>query len=407
MAVRLPATKYNFDGWAARRRVFGTVSDAAPPGAFPYRQQRPHARYFTFAQEEPFRLQSGQKLSDVTIAFETYGALAPAKDNAILIAHALTGDAHCASHGADDPEPGWWDDLVGPGRVFDTDRYFVLCTNVIGGCQGSTGPSSLHPVDGKPYGSRFPVVTIADMVRAQRRLIDFFGISVLHAVAGGSMGGMQALEWAVRYPHRVRGLIPIAAPTRSYAQAIAYNEVGRQAIMKDPAWRGGDYYGTKGPAEGLAVARMLGMITYQSDPSMHRKFGRDVVPERQKDPFTLRKLFQVESYLEYQGKKLVDRFDANTYLHLTRALDLFDAAAGYRSLEDAVSRIQCPTLVVGVISDILYPVYQQMELVEALRRTGKVVEYEEIDSPHGHDGFLIDFPLMEPSLRQFLEALPG
>lgn len=385
----------------------GSLSETAPPSAFPYRQCRVHTRYFTFARDEPLKLQSGAELRHVTIAFETYGTLSPEKDNAILITHALTGDAHCASHGPEDEETGWWEPLVGPGRVFDTDEYFVICTNVIGGCQGSTGPSSIDPATGAPYGSRFPVITIGDIVRAQKQLIDYFGIPALRAVAGGSMGGMQALEWAIRFPERVRALIPIAAPTRSYAQAIGYNEVARRAITNDPAWRGGDYYGTDGPVQGLATARMLGMITYQSDPSMHRKFGRDIVTERQADPFTLGKLFEVESYLEYQGVKLVERFDANTYLHLTRALDLFDAAMGFRSLADAVSRIVCPTLVVGVSSDLLYPVYQQKELVDTLHKVGKSVHYTEIDTPHGHDGFLIDFPKMEPSLRHFLETLPN
>lgn len=385
----------------------GAISDVAPPSAFPHQQRREYARYFTFAEEESFRLQSGQSLSSVTLAFETYGTLSPSKDNAILITHALTGDAHCARHGPEDEEPGWWEPLVGPGRVFDTNHYFVVCTNVVGGCQGSTGPASFNPATGEPYGSQFPVVTIPDMVRAQKKLVDYLGIPSLQAVAGGSMGGMQALEWAVQFPEMVRGLIPIAAPVRSYAQAIAYNEVGRRAIINDPGWRGGDYYGTEGPVQGLAVARMLGMITFQSDPSMHRKFGREFVEDRQKDPFTLEKLFQVESYLEYQGKKLVQRFDANTHMRLTRALDLFDVADGFRSLQDALDRVRCPTLVVGVSSDMLYPVYQQRELVEALQATGKSVEYTEIDSPHGHDGFLIDFAKMEPSLRQFLETLPG
>lgn len=385
-----------------------TYANAIPgKSAFPYLQYRPHMQYFTFADDEPFRLASGAELRSVTIAYETYGTLTPNKDNVILITHALTGDSHCATHGPDDPEEGWWEPLVGPGRVFDTDEYFVICSNVIGGCQGSTGPASINPATGQPYGSSFPVVTIGDMVRAQKRLIDHLGIPFLLAVAGGSMGGMQALEWAVRYPDKVRGLIPIAAPARSYAQAIAYNEVGRRAIMNDPGWRNGDYYGSEGPTEGLAVARMLGMITYQSDPSMHRKFGREVVDERLNEPYTLSKLFQVESYLEYQGKKLVERFDANTYLRLTRALDLFDLANGYRSLEAALDRIQCPTLVVGVSSDILYPVYQQRELVEALHSQGKSVEYTEIDTPHGHDGFLIDFPKMEPSLRRFVGRLAG
>jgi len=378
---------------------------ATAASAFDKIKFRPWTRYFTFAQHKPFVLESGATLGPITIAYETYGRLSPERDNAILITHALTGDAHCASHGSHDPEPGWWEDLVGPGRVFDTNKYFVICSNVLGGCQGSTGPASIDPRSGRPYGARFPVVTIGDMVRCQARLLDHLGIRQLLAVAGGSMGGMQALEWAVQLPERVRSAIPIAAPARSYPQAIAYNEVGRQAIMSDPGWRDGDYYGTPGPERGLSVARMLGMITYQSDPSMTRKFGRDVVEARTNDPYSLLTTFQVESYLHYQGKKLVDRFDANTYLYLTRALDLFDVARPYGSLEAALSRVQSPMLVVGVSSDILYPVYQQKEIVDTLTRLGKPVEYAEIDSPHGHDGFLIDFPKMEPFLREFLERV--
>jgi len=378
---------------------------SAPASAFDKIKHRPWTRYFTFAEDEPFVLESGATLGPITIAYETYGRLSPARDNAILIVHALTGDAHCASHGPDDPEEGWWEDLVGPGRVFDTNRYFVICSNVLGGCQGSTGPASIDPRTGRPYGARFPVITIGDMVRCQARLLDHLGIERVVTVAGGSMGGMQALEWAVRFPERVRSAIPIAAPARSYPQAIAYNEVGRQAIMNDPDWRGGDYYGTPGPVRGLAVARMLGMITYQSDPSMTRKFGRALVASRLNDPYSLFTTFQVESYLHYQGKKLVDRFDANSYLYLTRALDLFDVARPWGSLEAALDRVQSPVLVVGVSSDILYPTYQQKEIVDTLARLGKDVEYAEIDSPHGHDGFLIDFPKMEPILREFLETV--
>jgi len=380
-------------------------SPKGPASAFDKLKVRPWTRYFTFADDEPFVLESGATFGPITIAYETYGRLSPARDNAILITHALTGDAHCASHGPHDPEEGWWEDLVGPGRVFDTDRYFVICSNVLGGCQGSTGPASIDPRTGRPYGARFPVVTIGDMVRCQARLLDHLGIERILAVAGGSMGGMQVLEWAVQFPERVRCAIPIAAPARSYPQAIAYNEVGRQAIMNDPAWLGGDYYGTPGPVRGLAVARMLGMITYQSDPSMTHKFGRQLVNARVDDPFSLDMTFQVESYLHYQGKKLVNRFDANSYLYLTRALDLFDLARTYGSLEEALGRVQCPVLIVGVTSDILYPVYQQKEIVDALHRLGKDVEYAEIDSPHGHDGFLIDFPKMEPILRKFLEGV--
>ena len=389
---------------AAARPGAGRAAGPAPSALDKIKPRR-HVQYFTFAEDEPFVLECGETLQPVTIAYETYGRLSPARDNAILICHALTGDSHCASHGPDDPEEGWWEPLVGPGRVFDTNKYFVVCSNVIGGCQGSTGPATICPETGRPYGSRFPVITIGDMVRAQAKLVEYLGIDSLLAVAGGSMGGMQVLEWGVRFPERVRGLIPIAAPARSYPQAIAWNEVGRQAIMADPDWRGGDYYGGPGPVRGLATARMLGMITYQSDASMLKKFGRDMVPARARRPYTLSTLFQVESYLEYQGQKLVNRFDANTYLYLTRALDLFDVSKGYGSLDEALGRIQCPTLVVGVTSDILYPVYQQLEIVAALQRRGRPVEYAEIDSPHGHDGFLIDFHMMEPVLARFLARL--
>ena len=392
---------------ATRAKGVGKVASpafAAPPSAFDKLNIRPWTRYFTFAEDEPFVLESGATLGPITIAYETYGRLSPRRDNAVLIVHALTGDAHCASHGRHDPEKGWWEDLVGPGRVFDTDRYFVICSNVLGGCQGSTGPASIDPETGRPYGTRFPVVTIRDMVRCQARLLDHLGIERVLTVAGGSMGGMQALEWAVLYPERVRSTIPIAAPARSYPQAIAWNEVGRQAIMNDPDWRGGDYYGTPGPERGLSVARMLGMITYQSDPSMARKFGRNLAKDRI-NPYTIFTAFSVETYLHYQGKKLVNRFDANSYLYLTRALDLFDVAQGWGSLEAALSRVQSPMLVVGVTSDILYPTYQQKEIVDTMVRLGKDVEYAEIDSPHGHDGFLIDFPLMEPFLREFLEKV--
>lgn len=401
------ATTSLSSGTASLTSATASLSSATAPAASAFDKvaPRPFMRYFTFAEDEPFVLESGETLQPVTVAYETYGRLSPARDNAILIAHALTGDSHCASHGPDDPEEGWWEPLIGAGRVFDTDKYFVICSNVIGGCQGSTGPATVCPASGRPYGSRFPVVTIGDMVEAQARLIDHFGIDSLLAVAGGSMGGMQVLEWGVRFPERVRGLIPIAAPARAYPQAIAYNEVGRQVIMADPAWQGGDYYGGPGPVRGLATARMLGMITYQSDASMLRKFGRDIVSDRADRPYTLSTLFQVESYLDYQGRKLVDRFDANSYLYLTRALDLFDVSKNYGSLADALRRIQCPALVVGVSSDILYPVYQQQEIVSTMRRLGKSVRYAEIDSPHGHDGFLIDFHKMELPLARFIASV--
>ncbi|MGI6542712.1 MAG: homoserine O-acetyltransferase MetX [Limnochordia bacterium] len=378
-------------------------TQAKPMSAFTKIKRRPYSRYFTCGDDEPIRLDSGQLFGPIVIAYETYGQLSPTRDNAILIAHALTGDAHCAGHGPDDPEPGWWEPLVGPGRVFDTDRYFIVCSNVLAGCQGSTGPASIDPITNKPYGMRFPVITIRDMVRVQRLLVKHLGIEQLACVAGGSMGGMQAYTWAVEYPEMVRSTISIAAPGRSGAQAIAYNEVMRQAIMTDPAWLQGDYYGTPGPVNGLSTARMLGMITYQSAESMMLKFGRDVMNATSRDLFHFHTQFQVESYLHYQGKKLVDRFDANTYLYLTRACDLFDLGLGYPTYEQALARIDAPILVIGVSSDILYPTQQQLEVVHILEKLGKPVEYAEIDTPYGHDGFLIEFEKMTPTLNAFLE----
>lgn len=370
--------------------------------AFKYFSGRQAMEYVRF--DNPIQLESGRKFGPITVAYETYGTLAPSRDNVILIPHALTGDSHCASHGAHDSEEGWWEPLVGPGRVFDTDRFFIICANVLGGCQGTTGPASIDETTGEPYGMRFPVVTIRDMVRVQRMLLDHLGIERLFLVAGGSMGGMQTLQWAVDYPDMVGAALPIATPGRASAQAIAYNEVGRQAIMLDPYWRGGDYYGyADGPEAGLGVARMVGMITYQSDESMAHKFGRRLMEGPEADMYDLSTQFEVESYLHYQGRKLARRFDANTYIYLTRALDLFDLAHGYGSFEAALERIQCPVLLYGMSSDILYPTYQQKELADTLARLGKTIEYAELDTAYGHDGFLIEFPRMEPILREFVQ----
>ncbi|HHW10220.1 MAG TPA: homoserine O-acetyltransferase [Firmicutes bacterium] len=373
--------------------------------AFPLIKKRPYTQYFTFAKDGDFPLDSGRLFGPITLAYETYGRLNSERSNAVLIVHALTGDAHCASHGEDDPEKGWWEPLVGPGKVFDTRRYFVICSNVLGGCQGSTGPASYDPQTGKPYGMRFPVITIRDMVRAQKQLIDHLGIKRLHCVTGGSMGGAQTLTWAVEYPDMMDGIIAIAMPGRSSAQSIAYNEVMRRAIVTDPAWNGGDYYGTPGPINGLATARMLGMITYQSDESMTMKFGRDVMNATFADLFDFRTQFQVESYLHYQGRKLVERFDANTYLYLTRAIDLFDISLGYPSYDAALGQIKCLVQVIGVSSDILYPRQQQIEIARILKEQGKDVRYDEIESIYGHDGFLIEFDKMVPMLNTFLERL--
>lgn len=369
--------------------------------AFKYCKIRPYTRFFTFGnQHEPLSLQYGQTLYPITVAYETWGTLNRYRDNAILIEHTLTGCSHCASHGPEDDE-GWWEPLVGPGKLFDTDRYFVVCSNVLGGCQGTTGPSSYAP-SGEPYGASFPVITIGDMVKVQRELMKHLSIPCWHTVAGGSMGGMQALEWAVRYPSLVRSAIVIAAPLKASAQSIAYNEVARQAILSDPAWKGGQYYDSQGPVRGLSVARMLGMITYQSEKAMECKFGRELAA---REP-ALTGIFEVENYLAYQGIKLVQRFDANSYLYLSRAIDLFDISAGRPSLESALGRITAKMLVVGISSDILYPSHQQKQMVSALRQSGVDASYVELVTDHGHDGFLIDFERIIPLLGEFMLQEP-
>jgi homoserine O-acetyltransferase len=344
--------------------------------------------------EAPLELTSGQQLSDVTVAYETYGSLSPEKDNVILVTHALTGDSHPAAHESQD-EPGWWDVLVGPGRLLDTDLFYIICSNVLGGCQGTTGPASENPATGKTYGMDFPTVTIRDMVSVEKLLLESLGINHLMLVIGGSMGGAQALEWAVTYPGFATAVVAVAAPGYSSAQAIAYNKVGRQAIMLDPAWQQGNYYGGPGPINGLAIARSVGMITYQSEPAMAKKFGRKTRDGQ----------FEVENYLDYQGRCLVQRFDANSYLYLLKALDLYDLGQGYASYKAALARIEAKVLVVGVSSDILYPASQQMELVRTLKSLGVRAEYSEVESPHGHDGFLIDFDLLSPILTDFVKSV--
>ncbi len=355
--------------------------------------------------ETPLELHSGQTLERFTLAYETYGRLNADRSNAILICHALSGDAHVAGYHTDNPEekPGWWDDAVGPGKMFDTDRFFVICSNVIGGCQGSTGPSSLAP-DGKPYGLRFPFITVQDMVAAQRHLLDALGIQKLFAVGGGSMGGMQALQWAIDYPERVGSVLFIASTPRSSAQNIAFNEIGRQAIYADPNWNGGDYYGGARPEKGLAVARMVGHVTYMSEGSLEQKFGR----RRQngsKPAYNFSTDFAVESYLQYQGEKFVQRFDANSYLYITKALDYYDAADGYGSLEAALSRTACPFLVVSISSDWLYTREQAVELVDALKNLKRVVDYRHIEASFGHDSFLVEVETMTHIVGGFLDEL--
>jgi len=357
-------------------------------------------RYWTCA--EPLELDGGQALAPVTLAYETYGNLSPARDNAILIFHALSGDAHVAGyHTPQDRKPGWWDIMVGPGKPFDTDQYYILCANVIGGCKGSTGPSSLNPATGKPYGIAFPVVTIGDMVRAQKRLVEHLGIERLLAVTGGSMGGMQALDWAVRYPDGAASVLAIATTARLSAQGIAFNEVGRQAIMADCNWRNGDYYDGPAPDSGLAIARMIGHITYLSDEQMHAKFGRRL-QDRDALGYDFKTEFQVESYLRYQGNSFVQRFDANSYLYITKAIDYFDLAAGHRSLVEAFEHVRAEFLVVSFTSDWLYPTYQAKEIVRALQANGVRTTFLEIPSTYGHDAFLLPSEQLSSAVTGFL-----
>ncbi|HYG60821.1 MAG TPA: homoserine O-acetyltransferase, partial [Symbiobacteriaceae bacterium] len=303
--------------------------------------------------QNPLPLDSGRVLDEAVLCYETFGRLNARGSNAILVCHALTGDSHVAGrYDPSDRKPGWWDEAVGPGKALDTDRFFVICSNVLGGCQGSTGPAGINPATGEPYGLDFPLVTTGDMVRAQARLLDHLGVSQLVAVVGGSLGGMQTLQWAVAYPDRMRGIVPIGGAGRFHPQGIAFNEVQRQAILNDPEFRGGRYYGTPGPVRGLATARMLGMITYRSDSSMWQQFGRELRPGREEIPpvadFGI--TYQVESYLHYQGDALVRRFDANSYLYLSRAMDLHDIGRGYPSYEAAHAAIRARVLSVGINS---------------------------------------------------------
>ena len=359
-------------------------------------------RYATWL--DPLVLESGIALGPITLAYETYGRLNESRDNAILLLHALSGDAHAAGWYAGDAKPGWWDNMVGPGRPFDTERYFVICSNVLGGCQGSTGPSSSNPATGKPYAASFPVLTIGDMVAAQVRLIDRLGIERLLAVAGGSMGGFQALEWATALPERVRGAILLATSARSAPQTLAWNAIGRRAIMSDPRWRGGDYYDGEPPADGLAVARMIGHITYLSEPSLERKFGR-AYQDGDGPAFTLEREFAIESYLDYQGISFNARFDANTYLYITKAMDYWDLSARYGSLDAALARSQAAFLLLSFTSDWLYPTSESIVIADALRRIGRPVTHAELASSAGHDAFLVDDEAQAPLIEEFLESL--
>jgi homoserine O-acetyltransferase len=364
-------------------------------------------QFFTFAEDEPMRLESGATLGPITVAYETYGRLNEDRSNAILIVHALSGSAHAAGvHSEEDAKPGWWDECIGPGKAFDTERFFVICSNVLGSCYGSTGPSSINPMTGKPYGLSFPVVTIGDMVRAQVKLIDHLGIDRLLCVAGGSMGGMQVLEWAAHHPTRVKAAIPLATTAHHSPMLIAFSEVGRQAIYADPAWNNGDYYTAgKKPDAGLAVARMVGHITYLSEESMHKKFGRRL-RSLERYGYEFETEFEIESYLKYNGNSFTRRFDANSYLYVTKAMDYFDLSRPSGSLAATFANAEhVKFLVVSFTSDWLYPTYHSKEVVSALTAVGADVTYLDIQSTWGHDAFLLEVETMTKLLGSFLDRL--
>ena len=381
-----------------------------------------------FHHQTPFVFESGRTLPGFTLRYETYGRLNAARDNAIVICHALSGDHHCAGiHSLSDAKPGWWNNFIGPGKAVDTTRFFVVCANVLGGCVGSTGPSSINPETERPYGVGFPFVTIRDMVRSQKLLLDHLGVTALYATIGGSMGGMQVLQWGIEFPGFTRRMLAMATTARESAQAIAFNEVGRQAIMQDPAWNHGDYPRDGGPRVGLAIARMMAHITYLSEDSMDRKFGRRTVqskparrvpvagqpvdpqfsalnaPANAGHPTAFDVQFEVESYLRHQGQSFINRFDANSYLYITRALDQFDLAAAHGSLEQAFAAVEAETLVVGFASDWLFPPEQNRSIALALLRAGKRASYAELNTDLGHDSFLLESPQLYDLVRGFLE----
>ncbi|MBO6894033.1 MAG: homoserine O-acetyltransferase [Roseibium sp.] len=365
--------------------------------------EAPSSRLATFAEDAPLELDSGTKLGPWQIAYETYGTLNADRTNAILVCHALTGDQYVASTNPVTGKPGWWELIVGPGKPIDTNHYFVICSNVLGGCLGTTGPASVNPSTGSVYGLDLPVITIRDMVRAQARLVDHLGISTLFAVIGGSMGGMQVLQWAASYPERVFAAVPIAAAARHTSQNIAFHEVGRQAIMADPNWRSGKYFTDDvRPTKGLAVARMAAHVTYMSDESLHQKFGRNL-QDRDNLTFGFDADFQIESYLRHQGMTFVDRFDANSYLYVTRAMDYFDLAEEFGgSLVNAFKDTKTRFCLMSFTSDWLFPTSESRSVVRALNAVAANVSFVEIDSDRGHDSFLLDVPELFETMTGFL-----
>ena len=355
-------------------------------------------------------LESGFQLGPINVAFETYGELSADRDNAIFVCHALTGDAHVAGkHSADSRKSGWWDGLVGPGRALDTSKYFIICANVLGGCQGTTGPSCPHPETGQPYGLRFPFITVGDIVEVHVALVKKLGIDKLLAIVGGSLGGMQVLDWVARYPDMIRSAVCLASAGKLSAQGIAFNAVGRRAITTDPQFQNGDYYPSKygevGPRAGLALARMVAHITYLSEASIERKFGRDLQhSDHLAYDLHSETEFKIESYLHYQGKRFIERFDANSYLYLTRAMDYFDLAQRYGSLRNALGQTEARFLITSYHSDWLFPSSQSREIVSALLETHRHVTYLELESVFGHDSFLLEIQQLEelvtPLLRE-------
>jgi homoserine O-acetyltransferase len=359
-------------------------------------------KYFHFAlPPNELILENGEKLGPVTIAYETYGELNKQRSNAILILHALSGDAHAAGFHKGDEKPGWWDDMIGPGKAFDTNKYFIICSNVLGGCKGTSGPSSINPKTGKKYGLDFPIINISDMVNAQKHLIDYLKIDRLLSVSGGSMGGMQALEWLTAHPDKLKSAIVIATAVKHSPQQIAFHEVGRQAIMADPHWKEGHYYGGHSPAKGLVVARMVGHITYMSEISMAEKFGRRPGDEKL-HKFSVGS--EVEDYLYNRGNHFVERFDANSYLYITRAIDSFDASRG-KELYEVLKGIRAKVLVLAFKSDWLYPASQSKEIVKACKLAGVDTTYCEIDSTYGHDAFLLEVEEETHLIKHFLQKV--
>ncbi|MHC4843254.1 MAG: homoserine O-acetyltransferase MetX, partial [Planctomycetota bacterium] len=355
-------------------------------------------------QNAPLTLEAGKELAPIDIAYETYGKLNEAGDNAILICHALSGDAHVAGrHNPDDKKPGWWDIMVGPGKGIDTDKYYVICSNFLGGCSGTTGPASENPATGKPYGLDFPIITIADMVKVQKLLLDKLGIKGLLAVIGGSIGGMQVLQWTIAYPDFIKAAIPIATTTHLGAQSIAFDAVGRNAILADPNFQEGEYHEQQGPARGLGIARMIGHITYLSEQGMREKFGRQL---RSADDYGygFNSEFAVETYLDYQGQSFVERFDANSYLYITKAADYFDLQKDYRSLQEAFKDTSSRFLVISFASDWLFTPEQSTAMVDALVANRKDVSYCDVASPYGHDAFLLEPEVLGSLISGFLDA---